>query len=333
MLGLDKYKFANPELLWLLLLLPVLAAWFIWQYRNRYSEQKISTLQAFGDMGRPIKEYFSYLIPILRLAAVGLIIIAIARPQTMFDKEKITTEGIDIVMVMDVSSSMLARDFDPNRLEAAKDVGISFINGRPNDRFGLVVFAGESFTQSPITTDHEVVKNMLNETKSGLIEDGTAIGMGLATAVDRLKESEAKSKVIILLTDGVNNSGFIDPLTAAEVAEKYGIRVYTIGVGSKGTAPYPVQTPFGERYQQMEVKIDEDLLKKIAGMTGGNYFRATDNQSLKEIYDQIDKLEKTKIEVSSFTRYTEKFLPFALLGSILLLFEVLLRFTVFRTFP
>ena len=258
---------------------------------------------------------------------------ALARPQSTLQEENIISEGIDIVLAMDVSGSMLARDFEPNRLEAAKAVAGEFIAGRPNDRIGLVVFAGESFTQSPITVDHRVLQKLLDEIKDGLLEDGTAIGMGLATAVNRLKDSEAKSKVVILLTDGVNNSGFIDPVTATEAALQFGIRVYTIGVGTMGKAPYPFKQGNRTVYRDMEVNIDEELLQKISGMANGEYYRAIDNESLKGIYEEIDILEKSRIEVASISRVSEKFLPFVLLAGLLLLIEMLLRYTILRSIP
>lgn len=327
------YHFSDPEFFWLLLLIPLMLVWYYWKIPVWFAKTKIPTLNAFGSKKRSFRELSGYFLPVFRSGALFFLILALARPQSLLEREKITTHGIDIVIAMDVSSSMLAKDFRPNRLEAAKEVGMKFISGRTNDRIGLVVFARESFTQCPITMDHQVVRNLLKEIKSGLIEDGTAIGMGLATSVDRLRNSEAKSKVIILLTDGVNNSGFIDPETATEMAQSLGIRVYTVGIGSIGKALYPVQTPFGKQLRKMEVKIDEKLLKKIASGTGGQYFRATHNQKLKEIYREIDRLEKTKIEVSAFKRYSEEFLPFALAGGLLFVLEWLLRFTRFKKLP
>lgn len=252
----------------------------------------------------------------------------------MLSREEVSTEGIDIVLAMDISSSMLAQDFKPNRLESAKEVAKDFIDARGNDRIGLVVFSGESFTQTPITTDHKVIKEQLDKLESGLVEDGTAIGMGLATAVDRLKDSEAKSKVIILLTDGVNNQGVIDPKTAAEIASSLNVRVYTIGVGSEGTAPYPFQDQFGRtRIQNIKVEIDEELLEYIAELTGVAYYRATDQNSLSNIFEEIDKLEKTRIQVASFKRYSEKFLPFALAALFFLLMEFLMSHFLLRKIP
>jgi Ca-activated chloride channel family protein len=262
-----------------------------------------------------------------------LLIVALARPQTTSSRKDVSIEGIDIVLALDVSGSMLAMDLKPDRLEAAKEVAAEFISGRQNDRFGLVIFSGETFTQCPLTTDHNVVKNLFKYVKSGMIEDGTAIGDGLATSVNRLKDSKAVSKVIILLTDGVNNMGSLDPLSSAEIAKIYGIRIYTIGVGTEGTAPYPVQTPFGIQTQYVEVQIDEALLQEVATMTDGRYFRATSNKKLREIYDEIDKLEKSKIDVTEFRKKKEEFFPFALLAFLLITLEILLRNTVFRSVP
>jgi Ca-activated chloride channel family protein len=259
--------------------------------------------------------------------------IALARPQSTSRGENVSTEGIDIILVNDISGSMLAEDFRPNRIEAAKKVAMDFIDGRPTDRIGLVIFSGESFTQCPLTLDHGVIKSLLSEIKSGMIEDGTAIGMGLATAVSRLKDSKAKSRVIVLLTDGINNRGSIDPLTAAGIAQQFGIRAYTIGVGTTGMAPYPVQTPFGTQYQNVPVEIDEKLLEQIADQTGGKYYRATDNKKLKAIYDEIDRLEKTKIEVTQFRRHKEEFYSAAMFAGLFLLLELIFSQTLFRKIP
>ncbi len=256
-----------------------------------------------------------------------------ARPQSTSSRQDVTIEGIDIVMALDVSGSMLAMDLKPDRLEASKEVASEFISGRENDRFGLVIFSGETFTQAPLTTDHAVIKSLFKDIKSGMIEDGTAIGDGLATSINRLKDSKAVSKVIILLTDGVNNMGSLDPLSSAEIAQIYGIRIYTIGVGTEGTAPYPVQTMFGMQTQYMEVQIDEELLQQVAEMTDGRYFRATSNRKLREIYDEIDKLEKSKIDVTEFKKKKEEFFPWAIWALLLIVGEVLLRNTVFRTAP
>jgi Ca-activated chloride channel family protein len=266
------------------------------------------------------------------IAAAG-IIVALARPQSSFGSQKVTTEGIDIMIAFDISGSMLAEDFKPNRIDAAKRVAVDFIDGRPNDRIGLVIFAGESFTQCPLTTDHAVLKNLFAGIQSGMLVDGTAIGEGLATAVIRIRDSKAKSRVIILLTDGVNNMGEISPLTAGEIASLYGIRVYAIGVGTHGHAPYPVRTPFGIHYQNMPVDIDEEVLKKIADETGGKYFRATNNNKLREIYAEIDLMEKTKIEVMEFRHKYERFYPFVMLSLLCLIVERLSRYTFLKTLP
>lgn len=270
---------------------------------------------------------------VIRLLALALLIIALARPQSHSSKQDVSVTGIDIVLATDISGSMLAEDFKPNRLESAKDVASDFIEGRPNDRIGLVVFSGESFTQCPLTSDHSVLINLFRDVKSGMIDDGTALGDGLATAVDRLRNSKAVSKVVILLTDGVNNMGSLDPMSAAEIAKLYKIRIYTIGVGTMGMAPYPVQTPFGIQYQEMEVNIDEPLLKNIAGLTNGKYFRATNKQKLAGTYKEIDQMEKSKIDVTEFRKKKEEFLPFALLALVLLIAEGTLRNTVFKTIP
>jgi len=287
-------------------------------------------LDPFKNTGRTFRHYLRHVLFAMRTVVVGLIIIVIARPQATDKFQDISTEGIDIILALDISGSMLARDFRPDRLEASKNVATEFISGRPYDRMGLVVFSGESFTQCPLTTDHAVLINLMREIQSGMIEDGTAIGMGLATAVNRIKDSEAKSKVIILLTDGVNNRGEIAPATAAGIAKTYGIRVYTIGVGTQGMAPYPVQTPYGLQYQDMPVEIDEAILKEISQNTGGKYFRATDNDKLVQVYSEIDKLEKSKIDVRQFSRKEEKYLLPAIAAVILLLIEMLLRNTLFR---
>jgi Ca-activated chloride channel family protein len=325
--------FQSPDWLYLLILLVPAIVWYILKDRNSKASLQFSSLGAFPKGAGHIRQYLRHLLFVLRLLATALIIVAMARPQSTTRWKNVKTEGIDIVIALDISSSMLARDFKPDRLEASKDVATAFISGRPNDRIGLVVFSGESFTQCPLTSDHAVLINMFHDIKSGMIEDGTAIGNGLATAVSRLKDSKAISKVIILLTDGVNNKGDIAPLTAAEIAKTFGIRVYTIGVGSLGMAPYPVQTPYGIRYQNMEVKIDEEVLQKVAEMTDGKYFRATNNQKLKEIYQEIDKLEKSKIDVKEISKREEEYLRFVLLALAFLIAEGLLRSTVFRTLP
>jgi Ca-activated chloride channel family protein len=329
----NHLKFANPEAFYLLLLIPVAIAWYWFRDPGTRARLQVSDYSAFLEKPKSLKQYLQHLLFIFRILAFALLVIALARPQSTLSRQSVSVEGIDIVLAMDISGSMLAEDFKPNRLEAAKEVAEDFIKGRPSDRIGLVVFSGESFTQCPLTTDHPVLINLFDEIKSGMIEDGTAIGDGLSTAVSRLKESQAVSKVIILLTDGENNRGFIDPKSAAEIAKVFGLRVYTIGIGTIGTAPYPVPTPFGVQYQQMEVRIDEPLLKQIAEMTNGRYFRATNNLKLKEIYHEIDKLEKSKVDVTEFRRKKEEFKPFALAALILLLLDFILGITVFKKFP
>ena len=328
----SNLEFANPWFFALFLLIPVLLWWKLMRYYQQHPELQMSSLEAFQGSQLSLKARLRPFLFLFKIVAISMIIIALARPQNKFDEENITADGIDIVLAMDVSGSMLARDFEPDRLGAAKRVAEEFITGREYDRIGLVVFAGESFTQCPVTTDQDVLKGLLREVKSGLIEDGTAIGMGLATAVTRLKESEAKSKVAILLTDGVNNSGFIDPITAAETAKQFGVKTYTIGVGTKGQAPYPQRSIFGGlTHVMMEVQIDEKLLEEIATMTGGRYFRATDNESLRKIYAEIDELEKTERDILTISRYTEQFHIFALIAALALGLEMLLRHTFFRS--
>ncbi len=325
--------FANPEYLFLLAVVPVMAWWYWRKEKRQLVDLQVSSVMPFHLAPRSWRQRMRHLLIVFRVLSTVCFIVAVARPQSTSHGENVTTEGIDIVLATDISGSMLAEDFRPNRIEAAKRVVSDFVNGRENDRVALVIFAGESFTQCPLTLDHAVVLNLLKDVKAGMVEDGTAIGMGLATSVSRLKDSKAKSRVIILLTDGVNNRGFIDPMTAAGIAQSFGIRVYTIGVGTMGTAPYPVQTPFGVQYQNIPVEIDEALLQKIASQTGGQYFRATDNKKLKAIYDEIDRLEKTKIEVTQFRRHSEEFYAAASLGGLLLLLEVLLGQTIFRSVP
>ncbi|MGL5730401.1 MAG: vWA domain-containing protein [Bacteroidales bacterium] len=325
--------FAKP-LYFILMVIPLaMIVWYLFRQRRAEATIQFSTTQGIDKIKPSLKVRLRHLPFVLQVLAIMALIAALARPQTSNSWENVTTEGIDIMMSMDISSSMLAADLKPNRLEAAKDVAAAFINGRQNDNIGLVVFSGESFTQVPLTTDHAVLLNMFQSIQSGMIEDGTAIGLGLANSVSRLKDSKAKSKVIILLTDGSNNRGEIAPVTAAEIAKSFGIRVYTIGVGTIGTAPYPVQTPFGVQYQNMAVDIDENVLKQIASMTGGQYFRATDNKSLKGIYDEIDKLEKTKMKTSQYSKKYEQFKYFALAAFIFLLIQVVLRYTVYRKIP
>lgn len=325
--------FHNPELLFLLILIVPYVAWYVMRHNQAEATIQVSTVSGLKKAGNTIKPYLRHVLFGARVLAIALLIVAIARPQSTKSWKDVSTKGIDIVMALDISSSMLARDFNPNRLEASKDIAIDFITDRPQDRIGLVVFAAESFTQCPLTTDHSVLVNLFEDLKSGMIEDGTAIGMGLATAVNRLKDSDAKSKVVILLTDGVNNRGSIAPASAAEIANTFDVRVYTIGVGSQGKAPYPVQTPYGVKYQNMDVEIDEKVLQNIAGTTGGEYFRATDNQKLKSIYEEIDKMEKSKIEVKEYSEKSEEFFWFVVIGGLLLLLELILKLTVLRRIP
>ena len=300
--------FANPSYIYLLLLLIPLIGWYFWKMRKNQASVEMSSSQAF-DAPKAVtaKVYLRHVPFVLRMIAIALVIVILARPQSTNSWQNSSTEGIDIMMAIDISSSMLAQDLRPNRLEAAKNVAAAFINGRPNDNIGLVVFSAESFTQCPLTTDHAILLNLFKNIQSGMIEDGTAIGLGLANAVSRIKDSQAKSKVIILLTDGSNNRGEIAPVTAAEIAKTFGIRVYTIGVGTKGEAPYPFRLPGGMIQTQMiPVDIDEPTLKQIATTTGGQYFRATDNASLKEIYSEIDQMEKTKISVREYSKKQEE---------------------------
>lgn len=323
--------FEYPQLLWLLVVPFLLAVLYLYrELCGRNPHVRVSTIAPWLSGGTSILAWMRHLPFVLRTAALCLIIVAIARPRSSNKTEKIDTEGIDIVLAMDVSTSMLARDFEPDRISAAKDIAIEFIAQRPTDRMGIVVFAGESYTQCPLTTDRATLINLMKEIQTGLIEDGTAIGNGLATAVARIKESSAKSRVVILLTDGVNNRGEITPATAAEIAKTYGIRVYTIGVGANGTAPYPFMTPWGVEMQNVEVEIDEDLLRQIAETTGGRYFRATDNTKLAEIYGEINKMEKAKTTIDSFPVYKELFSGFALVALICLLAELLLRVFIKR---
>ena len=329
----ENISFANPDFFWLFLVLPLAIVWYIFKQKEETASLRISSAKGFS-----YKSILPKLKPglfILRLLALGAIIVALARPQTEdISTRTKTTKGIDIVMAIDVSSSMLARDLKPNRLSALKDVAADFIKKRPNDRIGLVVYAGEGYTKTPVTTDKSIVLNALSEITYGQLEDGTAIGMGLATSVNRLKESTAKSKIIILLTDGVNNSGFIEPQTASDLAIEFSIKTYTIGLGTNGNALSPIayNADGSFRYGMRQVEIDEELLKEIAQATGGRYFRATDNESLEEIYDEINKLEKTEIEEFKYYRYEEKFRPWVLLAGALLLLEWILRNTLFRSF-
>jgi len=331
---MGNIEFAYPAFFYALALLPLMTAWYIWKGWRGSGSFKLSGFENLDERIGSSRIWLRHILFVLRLLVVALIIVVLARPQSSNRWEQVTTEGIDIVLCMDVSGSMRAMDFKPSRLEASKSVGIEFVNARLDDRFGLVVFAGESFTQCPLTTDRAVVINFLKEIDFGVIEDGTAIGMGLATAVNRIKDSNARSKVVILLTDGVNNRGDIGPVTAAEIAAGFGIRVYTIGVGTHGSAPVPLQDVYGRTVtRNMPVEIDEEVLQKIAETTDGTYFRATDNNKLREIYQQIDQMETTRLDVKQFSRKKEEYFPFLLAAMILLLVEILLRYTVFRTIP
>ena len=326
--------FEYPNLLWLLLLLvPLIALYVYREIRGLRPYMLVSSITPWRYKAGWFNRILMHVPFALRMIALAAIIVAIARPRSSSAFERIDTEGIDIMLALDVSTSMLARDFTPDRINAAKEIAIKFISERPSDRIGIAVFAGESYTQSPLTTDRATLINLMKEVDCGIIEDGTAIGNGLATAVARLKDSDAKSKVVILLTDGVNNTGEISPQMAAEIAKTYGIRVYTIGVGAMGTAPYPVQTPFGIELQQVEVEIDEPLLQDIADQTDGKYFRATDNTKLLEIYSEINKLEKNKTSVDSFPVYKELFMWFALIALAALAAELFLKWFVVREMP
>ena len=327
----NNITFGQPWFLLLLIVIPVLIWWYAAKNNRRQGTIIISDVSAKGLSSW--KTSFRHLPFVLRLLGIIFIIAAIARPQTMFEEQNAEGEGVDIVLCIDVSGSMTAQDFTPNRLEAAKNVAIDFVNKRLTDRIAVVIFSGESFTQCPLTTDHPVLISAIENIRNGLLEDGTAIGSGLGTSVDRLRTSKSKSKVVILLTDGENNGGLIDPQTAKEIAKAFQVKVYTIGVGTDGYAPQPVNTPMGVVMQQGKVSIDEKLLKQIAGETGGKYFRAKDNAGLTGIYDEINNLEKSKVEISTRTRYTEKFFPFVIAALALLFLEMLLRFTVFRKFP
>lgn len=323
--------FEYPGLLWLLALPLLLVAHYLWQeLGGRRPHMRVSSLQPWLAGGRSTLAWLRHLPFILRIAALCLIIVAIARPRSSTETEKVDTEGIDIVFAMDVSTSMLARDFNPDRISAAKDIAVEFIAQRPSDRMGIVVFAGESYTQCPLTTDRATLINLMKDVQTDLIEDGTAIGNGLATAIARMMDSDAKSRVVILLTDGVNNRGEIAPATAAEIAKTYGVRVYTIGLGTQGEAPYPVMTPWGVEVRNMPVEIDEDLLKSVAEATGGRYFRATDNTKLAEIYSEINQMEKVRTTVDSFPVYKELFGKYALWALVCLLLELVLKLLLRR---
>lgn len=325
---------ANPEYLWLLLVLIPLIAFYLWKQRNSRPAMEVSTTQPFAKMPRSYKEYLLHFQFILRLATITCLIIVLARPQTRDKWSTSSTEGTDIILALDISTSMLARDFKPDRFEAAQQVATKFVAGRESDNMGVVIFAGESYTAVPMTTDRSLLTNYIKDIHIGMLQDGTAIGDGLATSINRIKEGNAKSKSIILLTDGSNNAGKVAPITAAEIAKKFGIKVYTIGIGRNGMAPYPAQDALGRiTYVDMPVVIDEATLKTIAQTTGGKYFRATDNDVLQRIFDEIDKLEKTQIDVRNFTHTEDNYLPWAFAAMLLLALQMLLRYTLLRTIP
>ena len=326
--------FEYPGLLWLLAIPVLMVLHYIYlEKAGRHPHMRVSVAVPWRKSGPTLMNLLRHVPFLLRTFALVMIVLAIARPRSSEEFSKVDTEGIDIVLAMDVSTSMLARDFTPDRVSASKDIAIEFISQRPSDRMGIVVFAGESFTQCPLTTDRATLINLMKEVETGLIEDGTAIGNGLATAVARMKDSDAKSRVVILLTDGVNNSGEVSPKMAAEIAKTYGIRVYTIGVGKEGMAPYPVMTPWGVQVQNMKVEIDEALLKEIAESTGGRYFRATDNTKLAEIYSEINKMEKAKTSVDTFPVYEELFGTYVFWALLALMLELLLNWFVIRRLP
>lgn len=326
-------SFAYPYVFLLLLLIPLIIVWHFLKSKKQVPTISYSNANYFEGKEKTFRERFSQIPLALRLFGLIALIFALARPQSFSSGENVFTEGLDIVLVLDISGSMLAEDFRPNRLEAAKTITTNFIEARTTDQIGLVIFSRDAFTQCPLTIDYSVLKNLLREVKSGMIEDGTAIGNAIANGVNRLKDTKSKSKIMILLTDGVNNAGEVDPLTASEIAKKFNVRIYTVGVGTMGQAPYPFQTPFGIRYQMVPVEIDEAILTKIASNTGGKYFRATNNKKLEQIYSEIDRLEKTRIEVTSYRSKTEHFYIWLTAGLFLIFFELLLANTLFRRLP
>ena len=331
----SSITFANPGYFWALILVPILIVWYVLRYRNQKPALQFSSISLLKKYRKTFRQRMYPLLFVLRLVALICLIIAMARPQSKLSRQEMKVEGIDIVLAMDVSGSMLAEDFKPNRLEAAKKVAENFIKGRNSDRIGLVEFAGEAFTQTPLTIDHNVLLSQLDKVKSGVIEDGTALGDGLATAINRIKDSKAQSKVIILLTDGVNNQGSVDPKSAAEIAALYGIRLYTIGLGTRGMAPYPFRTPFGGvQYQNVPVEIDEELMTEMAQSTdGGQYFRATNKKSLENIFTEIDKMEKTKIDVTQYNQTKDEYLIFLMIGLVSLALEIILGTLYFKSTP
>ncbi|MCM1522488.1 MAG: VWA domain-containing protein [Muribaculaceae bacterium] len=327
-------QLAHPEYLWLLLILIPLIAWYVWKQRSLHAPMEMSSLKPFAKMGRPLRGWLIHLLFLLQLGVIGCVIVILARPQTRDSWNTSSVEGTDIVLALDISTSMLARDFNPDRFEAAKDVASRFVSGRDGDNIGVVIFAAESFTAIPMTTDRSTVVNYINDIKMGMLQDGTAIGDGLATSINRIKDGKAKSKSIILLTDGSNNTGNVAPKTAAEIARQMGIKVYTIGIGTNGTAPYPQENMFGRiEYVNLPVVIDEVTLKSIAETTGGKYFRATGNNVLREIFSEIDRLEKTKMDTRNFTATEDYYMPWAIAALLMFCMIVFLRYTLLRTIP
>lgn len=328
-----EISFAYRPFLLLLAVIPLLAAWYVWKHRHHGADIRFAHSAFVEGVRKSFRLRLLHLPFVLRMLAMAFLIVALARPQSSSRSQDVSVEGIDIMIALDISGSMLAEDFRPNRLEAAKQTALDFIAMRPSDRLGMTVFSGESFTLCPLTTDHALLKELTAGVNTGMVEDGTAIGDGLANAINRLRESQAISKVIVLLTDGINNAGVIDPLTAAEIASIYGIRVYTIGVGSKGSVPYPFQTPLGIQYRQVEIPVDEQLLLQMAEMTGGSYFWADSQGKLQEIYEEIDQMERTRIDVTEYTRKRDEFFPLLIIAMLLLLAEVVLKNTWLRTNP
>lgn len=332
-MNLGPWYFSHPWFLLALLLIPAMIVWYVFYHRKSIPSLGVSTAMNMHLAKKTVRQQMRHIPVVLRCLATAFVILALAQPESRIERSDYTVEGIDILITSDISGSMLAEDFKPNRLEASKEVAMQFIDGRPTDRIGLVAFSAESFLQCPLTTDHTRLKALYEKLQSGMITDGTAIGDGLGLSVFHLKKSQAISKVIIMLTDGINNTGSVDPMTAAEIAKKYGIRVYTIGVGTRGMAPYPVMTPFGMQYQNMPVEIDEVLLKNISAMTGGKYFRATNKQKLEEIYQEIDKLERSKIDVTRFSKGKPDFLWFVVIAAVLLFVEFIFRYAVLKRIP
>ncbi len=330
---LENITFASPQYFWFATIIVPMIIWYMLRHSDSYATLRISTLDAYKSKQHKTNSLWRHILFVNKILLVLLFVTMIASPQTTSTNETSKTEGIDIVLAIDVSSSMLAMDFDPNRMDASKNISAQFISGRPNDRMGLVAFSGESYTLCPLTTDHATLKNLLMSLKEGIIEDGTAIGLGLGTAISRLKDSNSPSKVVILLTDGVNNAGELAPLTAAELAVTYGIKVYTIGVGNNGYANMPVNTFAGVQYQKVEVKIDEEVLQKISALTGGKYFRATNEQKLIEIYQEIDKLEKMEIEIKKTLNVKEEFFWFAMATLIIIVLDILIKNLIIKTIP